>query len=229
MSDRNALLREILRTDLAAFVEKCFLSLEPGTRYLDNWHVHAIAYELMRVWRGEEKRLIINIPPRYMKSIMVTIGFTAWAMGHAPHKRIMAVSYAASLARRHAVDFSAIVTSDWFRGTFPNFEIASLREGEIWTTKRGYRYAGSIGGSVTGWGADLIVIDDPIKGLDAALSAAERRRVAEFYDGSLYTRLNNKAEGAIVIIMQRLHEDDLVGHVLEKENWRVLSIPAIAP
>ena len=79
---------------------------------------------------------------------------------------------------------------------------------------------------MTGWGADLIVIDDPIKGLDAALSAAERRRVAEFYDGSLYTRLNNKAEGAIVIIMQRLHEDDLVGHVLEKESWRVLSIPA---
>ena len=229
MSDRNALLREILRTDLAAFVEKCFLSLEPGTQYLDNWHVHAIAFELMRVWRGEERRLIINIPPRYMKSLTATVAFTAWALGHAPHKRIMAVSYAANLARKHAVDFSAIVTSDWFRATFPNFEIATLREGEIWTTKRGYRYAGSIGGSVTGWGADLILVDDPVKSLEAALSAAERRRVAEFYDGSLYTRLNNKAEGAIVIIMQRLHEDDLVGHVLEKENWRVLSIPAIAP
>ena len=66
MSDRNPLLREILRRDLAAFVEKCFFSLEPGTRYLANWHAHVIAYELMRVWRGEERRLIINIPPHDM-------------------------------------------------------------------------------------------------------------------------------------------------------------------
>jgi predicted phage terminase large subunit-like protein len=96
------------------------------------------------------------------------------------------------------------------------------------TTLRGHRFAGSIGGSILGRGADLIIIDDPIKGLAAALSEAERRRVAEFYDGTLYSRLNNKAEGAIVIVMQRLHQDDLVGHVLDKENWEVLAIPAIA-
>jgi predicted phage terminase large subunit-like protein len=122
-----------------------------------------------------------------------------------------------------------VVTSPWFRSAFPRFDIASSRVGNLRTTDRGYRYSTSIGGAVTGWGADLIVIDDPIKGLDAALSPSERRRVAEFYDGSLYTRLNNKAEGAIVIVMQRLHQDDLVGHVLDKEDWRVLSIPAIAP
>ena len=99
---------------------------------------------------------------------------------------------------------------------------------EIATTARGYRVAKSIGGSLLGRGADLIIIDDPIKGLAAALSETERRRVAEFYDNTLYSRLNNKAEGAIVIVMQRLHQDDLVGHVLEKDDWEVLSIPAIA-
>ena len=97
------------------------------------------------------------------------------------------------------------------------------------TSQRGSRFAGSVGGSVLGRGADLIVIDDPIKGLAAALSEAERRRVAEFYDSTLYSRLNDRVNGAIVIVMQRLHQDDLVGHVLDKEDWEVLSIPAIAP
>ena len=227
--EEEVLLTAIVRSDFAGFVERCFLALEPGTPYAHNWHVEAVAYELMRVFRGEERRLIINLPPRYMKSIMVTIGFTAWALGQDPTKKVITVSYASDLSRKLDTDFQHVVTSPWFRAAFPAFDIASNRTGNLRTTKRGYRYSTSIGGAVAGWGADLIVIDDPIKGLDAALSPSERRRVAEFYDGSLYTRLNNKAEGAIVIVMQRLHEDDLVGHVMEKEDWRVLSIPAIAP
>jgi predicted phage terminase large subunit-like protein len=228
MTDHHALLLAILRSDFVTFVEKCFEILEPGATYEDNWHVHAIAHQLVRVWRGESTRLIINIPPRMMKSIMVTIAFSAWVMGHDPRKRIMAVSYAKSLAGKHASDFRAIVESPWFRAAFPDFMIETNRGMEIATTARGYRVAESIGGSLLGRGADLIIIDDPIKGLAAALSESERRRVAEFYDNTLYSRLNNKAEGAIVIVMQRLHQDDLVGHVLEKEDWEVLSIPAIA-
>jgi predicted phage terminase large subunit-like protein len=229
MSDRAALLRAILRRDLASFIEQCFATLEPGTPYLDNWHVHAVAYQLMRVWRGECKRLIINVPPRSAKSICVTIAFTAWVMGHDPRKRIMAISYANELTRKHAADFRTIVESPWFRGLFPEFELVSVRDRELVTSQRGSRFAGSVGGSVLGRGADLIVIDDPIKGLAAALSEAERRRVAEFYDSTLYSRLNDRVNGAIVIVMQRLHQDDLVGHVLDKEDWEVLSIPAIAP
>src|SRR3954453_10399025 len=228
MSERLSLLQAILRSDLASFVEKCFATLEPGVPYLDNWHVHAIAHQLMRVWQGDTKRLIINVPPRAMKLAAVTIPFPASVMGHDPRKRIMAISYATDLARKHATDFRAIIESAWFQALFPKFEVATSREGELVTTLRGHRFAGSIGGSILGRGADLIIIDDPIKGLAAALSEAERRRVAEFYDGTLYSRLNNKAEGAIVIVMQRLHQDDLVGHVLEKEDWEVLSIPAIA-
>jgi predicted phage terminase large subunit-like protein len=229
MSDRAALLRAILRTDLSSFIEQCFATLEPGAVYLDNWHVHAIAYQLTRVWRGESRRLIINVPPRSAKSICVTIAFTAWVLGHDPRRRIMVISYANELTRKHATDFRTIVESAWFRGLFPAFELVEVRDRELVTSERGNRFAGSIGGSVLGRGADLIVIDDPIKGLDAALSQAERRRVTEFYDSTLYSRLNDKVNGAIVIVMQRLHQDDLVGHVLDKEDWEVLSIPAIAP
>jgi predicted phage terminase large subunit-like protein len=229
MTERNRLLHAILRTDLPSFIGRSFATLEPATAYLENWHIHAIAYELTRVARGECKRLIINVPPRSAKSICVTISFVAWLMGHDPTKRVMAISYAADLSRKHAADFCTIVTSPWFRQTFPAFKLAFSRDGELQTTLRGSRFAGSIGGSVMGRGADLIVIDDPIKGLAAALSEAERRRVAEFYDSTLFSRLNDRINGAIVIVMQRLHQDDLVGHVLDKEDWTVLSIPAIAP
>jgi hypothetical protein len=127
MSDR-ALLRSLIRTDFVCFAEKCFATLEPGRPYLDNWHVHAIAYELMRIWSGENRRLIINVPPRMMKSITVTIAFTAWVMAHDPRRRIMAVSYAKQLSRRHAVDFRTIVTSGWFRDAFPGFELLADRQ-----------------------------------------------------------------------------------------------------
>lgn len=224
-----ALLTAILRRDLAGFIAQCFGTLEPGTAYLDNWHIHAIAHQLTRVWRGECKRLIINVPPRSAKSICVTIAYTAWVMGHDPRKRIMAISYANELSLTHAAGFRSVVSSDWYKRVFPSFAITTNRGQEIRTSQQGYRFAGSVGGAVLGRGADLIVIDDPINGLEAATSAAARRRVQEFYDSTLYSRLNDRLNGAIIIVMQRLHEDDLVGHVLEKEDWEVLSIPAIAP
>ncbi|KRE11268.1 hypothetical protein ASE63_20130 [Bosea sp. Root381] len=227
MRDR-LLLNAILRQDLSSFIARSFMTLDPGTPYLPNWHIDAIAYQLMRVWRGECKRLIINVPPRSAKSICVTIAYTAWVMGHDPRKRIMAVSYANELSLKHAADFRSVVISPWFRRLFPGFKIKTSRKNEIETSERGSRFAGSVGGAVLGRGADLIVIDDPINGLDAVLSAAERRRVTEFYDATLYSRLNDRINGAIIIVMQRLHQDDLVGHVLEKEEWEVLSIPAIA-
>ena len=174
MTEEEALLAAIVRSDFAGFVERCFLHLEPGTVYAHNWHVEAVAYELMRVFRGEERRLIINLPPRYMKSIMVTIGFTAWVLGQDPTKKVITVSYASDLSRKLDTDFQHVVTSPWFRAAFPHFNISSNRTGNLRTTARGYRYSTSIGGAVTGWGADLIVIDDPIKGLDAALSPSER-------------------------------------------------------
>jgi predicted phage terminase large subunit-like protein len=228
MLDEPLVLQAILRQDLSSFIARSFKTLDPGTPYLPNWHIDAIAWQLMRVWRGECKRLIINVPPRSAKSICVTIAYTAWVMGHDPRKRIMAISYANELSLKHAADFCSVVTSGWYCKLFPQFEIKTNRKNEIETSKRGSRFAGSIGGSVLGRGADLIVIDDPINGLDAVLSAAGRRRVTEFYDATLYSRLNDRINGAIIIVMQRLHQDDLVGHVLEKEDWEVLSIPAIA-
>ena len=228
MSDRRQVLNALLRQDLPSFIHKCFCTLEPGRSFHPNWHIDHIGWNLARVSAGEVTRLIINIPPRHLKSICVTVAYTAWAMGHDPSLRIMAVSYADELARKLAADFRQIVDSDWYREMFPAFRIKpkGARKTEVLTTQNGYRRAGSVGGSILGLGADLIVIDDPIKA-QAALSKAERQKVKDFYDNTLFTRLNDKARGAIVLVMQRLHADDLVGHVLGKEDWEVATVPAI--
>lgn len=228
MSDRRRLLRAVLRRDLPTFIAKCFATLEPGTPYRNNWHIRHIAHNLVRVSDGDVKRLIVNIPPRHMKSIAVTIAYTAWALGRNPALKIICVSYAHELARQHAQHFRTIIESPWYKEVFPEFRVprGGNRDIETVTTRHGRRYASSVDGTVLGRGADLIIVDDPIKAQDA-LSAAERRRVNEFYDNTLYTRLNDKTRGAIIIVMQRLHTEDLVGHVLAKEDWEKVVIPAI--
>ncbi|MCW3476404.1 phage terminase large subunit [Limobrevibacterium gyesilva] len=226
MSDRRSLLRALLRQDLPSFTAKCFATLEAGRPFHGNWHIRHIGWQLSRVASGEVKRLALTIPPRHLKSICVTVAYTAWAVGHAPSLKVITVSYADELAKLHAAAFRTVVESDWYRALFPAYRISRATQTEVETTAGGIRYAGSVGGSILGRGADLIVVDDPIKA-QAALSAAERRKVKEFYDNTLYTHLNDKGRGAIVIVMQRLHQDDLVGHVLGQEPWELAAIPAI--
>lgn len=228
MTDRARLLRALLRQDLSAFSQKVFATLEPGTTYQHNWHIDHLCWQLSRVARGEVRRLIINVPPRSMKSITVSVGFSAWVLGRDPTKRVICASYADDLARKLSVDTRTIIDSPWYRELFPRLRLASKRPRnmELITTEQGYRFAAGMSGAILGRGADLIIIDDPIKATDA-LSERERRRVNEAFDNTLYTRLNDKRTGSIVIIMQRLHQDDLVGHVLGRDDWEVASIPAI--
>ena len=227
MTSQQAALLAAVRQDLPSFIAKCFATLEPGGSYQQNWHILHIAHQLTRVSDGELKRLIVNIPPRHLKSICVTVAYTAWVMGHDPSRRIIALSYSSELAEELARQFRTVVESDWYRAAFPNFQINRATRGEIITTMHGSRYACGLDGSILGRGADLIVIDDPQK-VQAAFSESERRKANACYDNTISTRLNDKRDGAIVLVMQRLHEDDLVGHVLAREEWEVSTIPAIA-
>jgi predicted phage terminase large subunit-like protein len=218
----------ILRSDLGWFAERCFSELNPQAPFLPNWHIEIIAAKLAEVRQGKIRRLIINLPPRHLKSLMASIAFPAWCLGHDPSTQILCVSYAQDLADKLARDCRSIMMSGWYRRIFPT-RLAPHRQAvqEFITTGQGYRLATSTGGVLTGRGADIILIDDPLKP-EEALSEAQRKTANEWYDHTLYSRLNDKRWGAIVIIMQRLHEDDLVGHVLAQEPWEVLSFPAIA-
>src|SRR5712672_73227 len=218
----------ILRSDLGYFAERCFYDLNPQAAFLMNWHIEVIAAKLAAVVAGKIRRLIINLPPRHLKSLLASIAFPAWCLGHDPSAQILCVSYAQDLADKLARDCRSIMMSQWYRRIFPT-RLAAHRQAvqEFLTTRQGYRLATSNGGVLTGRGADIILIDDPLKP-EEALSDARRQATNEWYDHTLYSRQNDKRHGAIVVIMQRLHEDDLVGHVLGQEAWEVVRFPAIA-
>ena len=159
---------------------------------------------------------------------MASIAFPAWCLGHDPSAQILCVSYAGELADKLARDYRLIMMSRWYQRIFPT-RLAPHRQAvqEFLTTRQGYRLATSNGGVLTGRSADIILIDDPLKP-EEALSDTQRRAANEWFSHTLYSRLNDKRNGAIVIIMQRLHEDDLVGHVLAQEPWEIVRFPAIA-
>lgn len=224
-------LNELLRRQLASFVEMSFRDLNPTKLFVANWHIEAMCHALEQVEKGKIKRLIITLPPRTLKSFTVSAAFAAWVLGHDPAKKIISVSYSRDLAVSLGTGLRNIMQSDRYRALFPNARLGGKNtETEQSTTAGGMRYATSVGGTLTGRGGDLILVDDPIKAGDV-MSEAERTTVNAWFRDTLLSRLDSKRDGAIVIVMQRLHEDDLVGHLTEAEDhgWTVLDIPAIAP
>ena len=219
----------LLRRNLYAFIARTFYELNPETEFKPNWHIEVIAAELEACWRGETTRLIINVPPRSLKSQAASVAFPAWLLGQKPGAQIICASYGQDLANKHAIDCRAVLSSSFYRSIFPT-RLSPQRQAvhEFMTTQKGVRLATSVGGVLTGRGADYIIIDDPLKP-DEALSETQRNAANAWYDHTLYSRLNDKKTGCIILIMQRLHEDDLVGHVLgQRNNWKVLRFPAIA-
>jgi len=220
--------RTALRSDFNAFIERSFNELNPTTPFLPNWHIEKIAAELEACRRGETKRLIINVPPRSLKSHCASIAFPAWVLGHDPSAQIIVASYGQELANKLSSDCRALFSSPFYQDVFST-RLSSQRQAlqEFLTTQQGFRLSTSVGGVLTGRGADIIIIDDPLKP-DEALSDTHRRAANDWFDATLYSRLNNKRDGCLILIMQRLHEDDLVGHVLGMEPWKVLRFAAIA-
>jgi predicted phage terminase large subunit-like protein len=219
----------LLRADFRPFLEKAFNALSPGQIFIPAWHLEAIAYQLERIRRGESKRLIINMPPRSLKSITASVAFPAFVLGHDPTRRIICVSYSGDLAKKHANDFRAVAEAPWYRDLFPGTRIGQKdSESEIELTTRGFRFATSVGGTLTGRGGDMIIIDDPLKP-DDAYSETKRNACNEWYKNTLLSRLDDKRTGAVIIVMQRIHIDDLAGFVTsQSDEWEVLNLPAIA-
>ena len=218
--------RAILRSDFYAFIHRSALELHPSMAFQPNWHLEVMSQKLDAVRRGEIKRLIINIPPRHLKSICGSVCLPAYFLGHAPTAQIICASYGQDLADKLARDCRSIMTSPFYRNIFGT-RLRQTTLHDFATEQGGFRMATSVGGVLTGRGADVIIIDDPLKP-DEAVSDVSRNAVNQWYDHSLRSRLNSKQDGRIVIIMQRLHEDDLVGHVLRQEEWDIVSFPSIA-
>lgn len=216
------------RIDFPTFVARVMQTLEPGNPYEENWHVHLISRHLEEVRLGLKTRLMLNMPPRSMKSILVSVAFSAWILGHDPTRRIMCLTYSKDVAQAQAQLFHRLMASDWIQRVFPELRPKVPNKKMEWESSvGGYRLAASIDGSVLARGADFIILDDPNKGQEI-YSKVARERVKNAYDHTVSTRLNHPKKSAILCVMQRLHADDLAGHMLEQEDWEVIRIAAMA-
>jgi predicted phage terminase large subunit-like protein len=230
LADPAAAMNQLARTDFRFFLRKAAPWVIGGAPLEWNWHLDAIAHQLTRVESGDALRLLVTLPPRNLKSITISVAWVAWMLGRDPTRNFVCVSYSSELAAKLARDTLFIMQSAWYREIFPGTVISSKRSAahDFETTAGGGRLATSIAGTLTGRGGDIIIIDDPIKP-DEAQSDTTRDTVNEWYRTTLASRLNDKRTGAIVCVMQRLHQYDLAGMMLDGGGWTHLNLPAIAP
>lgn len=219
--------REAGARSLYEFVKMAWHLVEPSTEFSDNWHIRLICDHLEALFERRIKRLIINVPPSCMKSLLCSVFFPAWCWIKAPDMRSVNVSFDGALTARDGAKVCAIIQSDWFKQRWGDkFKIPkTLPKTEFMNEKMGLRFSTSIGGKVTGWHFDLLGIDDPIKPknvTDVGLQA-----VKNWWGGTFASRFRDPKTGLKLIVMQRLHYNDLVGHCLsDKETqWVHLRLP----
>lgn len=227
MSRETEFLKLAYQSNLGLFIRRAFPIIDPGEEYSHNWHIDAIAECLTSCYRGELKRVVINMPPRSLKSISTTIAFPAWLLGKDPTLQIMAASYSQVLSLKHSRDTRLVMQSPWYNSIFPNTVIAKDENAahKFVTTERGQRLAVSVTGSSTGEGGNFLIADDPLNPLQAA-SDIERENANRWFQQTFSSRLNNRKEGVIIVVMQRLHENDISGMLLG-QGWEHLCLPAV--
>ncbi|MGE4553716.1 MAG: phage terminase large subunit [Desulfovibrionaceae bacterium] len=219
------------------FVRQAWPIIEPGRTMVDGWHIGAICEHMEAVSRFEIKRLLITMPPRCMKSICVSALFTPWVWTWAPIYRFFYASYDAKLSRRDNQKARDVITSPWYQGRWGERVVLKTDQNEkdkFENTVNGNRFATSVAGRTTGEGGDFVICDDPHNVKDASKRRdgrsgqerdAKRKAVLEWWDNAIPSRLNDPKRGGFVIVQQRVHQQDLAGHVLEKGGYVHLCLP----
>ena len=234
--------RKLLEIDAADCEESLSDFVKGGWKYIDpnpyvhGWHIDALAEHLQAVVDGDIRRLVINIPPRTSKSSITSVAFPAWtwAQPNASHTsgpgvQFLFASYAQSLSIRDSTKCRRLIDSPWYKSRWADrIQLTSDQATKIRFDNKqgGYRLATSVGGALTGEGGAIIVVDDPHNAIEME-SDLVRQNTLDWWDNSLSTRLNNPKKGAFVVIMQRLHEEDLTGHILSRNvgDWTHLCLP----
>jgi predicted phage terminase large subunit-like protein len=215
---------------LSHFIRAAWSILEPQTPYLHNWHVDCMSEYLEAVELGQIRRLIMNIPPRYMKSIEVSVCYPAWVWIRNPAMRFICGSFSESLSTKHSVDRRAVIQSNWYQYAWrERFSLSDdqNQKTEFTNDHRGHMIATSVGSSAIGKGGNRLIFDDPLNPREAVSDT--RRESANAWVDNFTTRLDDKKNGAIIGVMQRLHEKDPCGHLKERGDWEILCLPVEAP
>jgi len=216
----------LCRQKFSVFFQRAWREIEPS-EYEHNWHIDCIAAHLEAVERGDIKRLIVNVPPRTGKTLLVNIAYTAWLIGRNAGTRVVGVSYSQRLSEKIAYQTRLLMETKWYQDLFTHARMAKdeQQKSNFSTTASGGRFSTSVGGALTGVGGDYILIDDPQNPAEA-LSDIKRITSNEWVDQAVFSRLNNQKEGRIVVIMQRLHSEDTTGHLMKTGKWTMLKLPA---
>lgn len=222
--------RQEQRKSMFSFFKGAFKIIDPGVVLQTNWHIDLICEYLEACYAREIRKLIINMPPRCLKSNTVTVAFPAWVLGQDPSERFLCSAYSSKLSTKHSVDTRLIIQSAWYRALFPKTLITydQNEKMKFQTTERGHRIATSVGGTAIGEGGNFLISDDPINP-KMAMSEVERESTNEWMDQSWSTRKNDPETSVEIIVMQRLHTNDPTGHILaEESDWEHLVLPQVA-
>jgi predicted phage terminase large subunit-like protein len=229
MSAQRKVIDVLYREDFRAFVAAAFAALYPGQVYDHNWHIDHIAFSIQEMVTGcARNRLVLNLPPRKLKSFVASVCLPAWLLGRDPSERIMCASYSESLSHKFSRDCRALMETQFYKRIFPRTRLnpKKITEQEFETTRRGYRLATSVNGTLTGRGGSILIVDDPMKA-DDANSEVALSNTTNWFQGTAVSRLDEPQKGMIIVVMQRLHIDDLSG-VLIEQGWPHKVLPAIA-
>jgi predicted phage terminase large subunit-like protein len=229
MNIERRLADAVYRSHFGAFVYAAFEALNPSQGLVSNWHIDAVCYCIQQMVIGQSrKRLVVNLPPRSLKSFIVSVCLPAWLLGRNPGARLICASYSQDLADKFSRDCRALLDTPFFKRVYLRTRLNPKKntEGEFETTRRGYRLATSVGGTLTGRGGDVLIVDDPIKANDANSEVALKGAIDWFHNTAL-SRLDDQRDSLVIVTMQRLHVDDLSGILIER-GWPPLAIPAIA-
>ena len=219
---------KLIRTDFKSFVRKAFTFVHDGKKLGDQHYIDYLCFELEKVINGETPRLLINLPPRHLKTFLGSICLAAWTLAKEPSARIIVVTYNDKLAEHISRDVRKILRAPWFKQAFAT-RLADdhARADDFQTTKGGGVYAVSSNGALAGRGGDLIIFDDPLD-LKDWNNLTEIERINERFDGMIMSRFNNPKEGRAVIIAHRLNDQDLSAHIVAQGGWRSVVLPFIA-
>jgi len=213
-----------------AFTYLAFKSIEPQTPFLNNWHFGLLCEYMQAAAKKQIKRLIINIPPRYIKSTICSVSFPAWILKENPSNKIIVGSCDRDLAGTHHINTRVVMNSEWYKRKFPEVQFSKDQNTtrKFKTTEGGHRIGVSMGQNILGEGCNYLIIDDPHKPKNGNLEKA-LLNAQIWFEQQAYSRLNDKKNDVIVLIMQRIHENDLSQYLLNKGGWEHCKIPGIEP
>lgn len=220
--------QELCASSFYHFAKKAYPILEPNRRFVDGWHIRVICDYLEACVTGQIRNLLINMPPRHMKSLLVSVLFPAWLWIIRPESRFLMSSYAASLSVRDSMKTRKVIQSGWYQARFGDLYSLNADQNnktKFENDKTGYRLATSVNGAGTGEGGDFIVVDDPHK-VKESESKVMRESVLRWWDYEMSSRGNDPDTVVKIIVMQRVHEADLSGHVLSQGGYEHLCLPA---